>query len=332
MDYREFRTYREEKLVKDSGFVDAGDLDLYGKFPPAEDLFKEASGGHIGENIHRCHLVEDFLRVYGLDGKGAIAIDKRIVSYSRGVRQSLVVLMDLYKDKKWLIPSDNYPYYQNLANTLNIEYKLFDTLGESGFEKIKSVSTDANILLVTYPLKPSGRDYTKQDWNTLKSWLKKDASRKVIFDTVYLFDLSEEKELFQLFNETKQVVILYSLSKAFAAPMIAGFTFTFDNEIRESFKKIDRDEKFNAGMRLCYFLLNLEEGLARRDEIRGFLRNQKATAVSEGILPESFTGEGYLFYLPHGDFADLESKGILTVPPGVYSSPKDGVIISTLSL
>lgn len=332
MDYREFLLYRSEKLAKEPGFVDAGDLDLYGKFPKVENLFTDASGGHIGDNIHRCHLVEDFLREYELDEGNDIAVEKKLVSYSMGVRQSLVVLMDLYRDKKWLIASDNYPYYQNLAQKIDLGYKTFNTLGCDGFADMMTVSTDEDILLVTYPFKPSGQSYSEEDWQSLRNWLQVDSARRLVLDAVYLFELKEEKELFKLFFETQQIVILYSLSKSHAAPMVAGFTFTFDNEIREAFKNIPRDERLEDTMRTCFSLLNLEAGKKRREEIRCFIQNKKASAVSAGVLPENYDAEGYLFYLTGANFNILEEKGILTVPSSVYLSEAKGVVISTLSM
>lgn len=334
MQYREYLDYRQDVIAKSSELIDAGDLDLYGKFPRvAKDIFENPDeGGHKGNNVHRCHLVEDFLRVYGLDGEGENTIDKKLVSYSKGVRQSLILLMDLYKDRKWLIPSDNYPYYQNLANTMKVSYEEFDTLGYSGLENVSEASGDEDILLATYPLKPSGVEYVSKDWDTLRSWLAVNDSRRVILDAVYLFDLEGENELFKLFHETRQVIILYSLSKAFAAPYISGFTFTYDQGIRDVFKDLPREVKLEEGMRLGYLLLNRPEGLNRRIEIRTLLQNCKASAIAKGILPETFVNEGYLFYLAGKDYKDLVSKGILTVPSSVYESKADGVVISTLSV
>lgn len=336
MKYREYLDYRQDVIAKSSELIDAGDLDLYGKFPRVtKEIFENPDeGGHKGTNVHRCHLVEDFLRFYGLDGTGdtGIAIDKKLVSYSQGVRQSIILLMDLYKDRKWLIPSDNYPYYQNIANTMKVSYKEFDTLGYDGLEKVSVASGDEDILLATYPLKPSGQEYDARDWDILRSWLSVNGNRRVILDAVYLFELKGETELFKLFQETRQVIILYSLSKAFAAPNVSGFTFTYDEETREVFKNLSREVKLEEGMRLGYLLLNRPEGLSRRDEIRALLQNGKASAIAKGVLPETFVDEGYLFYLAGQDYEDLVSKGILTVPSSVYESSAEGVIVSILSV
>lgn len=334
MQYRDYIDYRQDVIAKSSELIDAGDLDLYGKFPRAsKELFENPEeGGHIGNNVHRCHLVEDFLRVYGLDTLGEYSIDKKLVSYSSGVRQSLVVLMDHYKDSKWLIPSDNYPYYQNLANVMKVEYQEFDTLGYEGLERVAAASGEETILMSTYPLKPSGQEYSSSDWDILRSWLNADSSRRVILDAVYLFEMNSETELFKLFHETKQVIILYSLSKAFSAPNISGFTFTYDADIRNAFKEIPRTAKLEEGMRLGYLLLNRTEGLNRRIEIRSLLKNRKASAIEKGLLPDSFLNEGYLFYLTGKTHNDMINKGILTVPPSVFESKAEGFIVSTLGL
>lgn len=333
MKYGEFLDYRKNVIAQSSELIDASDLNLYGKFARANEIIFENpnEGGHIGNNIHRCHLVEDFLRVYNIDTGNEIEVDKKLVSYSHGVRQSIVVLMDFFKGSKWLIPSDNYPYYQNIANLMKLNYEEFDTLGYDALENITKASGEEDILLTTYPLKPSGQDFQDKDWNILRGWLAVDSKRRVIIDAVYLFELEGEAELFKLFHETKQVVILYSLSKAFAAPNVSGFTFTYDTDIREAFKAIPRDT-VEESMRLGYLLLNRPEGLRRRDEIRGFLQNAKASAVAKGVLPETVTGEGYLFHLPEKDFGEWQSQGILSVPTSVYESKAAGVIVSTVSL
>lgn len=333
MEYLEFLDYRKDVIAKSSELIDAGDLDFYGKFPRVtKELFQDPDdGGHKGTNIHRCHLVEDFLRFYGLD-TGDNVIEKKLISYSLGVRQSLVVLMDLYLKRKWLIASDNYPYYQNLANTMKVSFDTFETIGKSGLESIAETTSDADVMLVTYPLKPSGQKYTPQDWKILRSWLAVSPERRLVLDTVYLFEIKDETELFSLFHETKQVVLLYSLSKAFASPHVAGFTFSYDESVREGFKAIERNDQMEEAMRLCYLLLNRDEGLRRYDEIRAFLQNHKVSAITAGLLPDTYDCEGYLFYVSGNAFEDLQEQGILTVHPGVYCSHADGVIVSTLSV
>jgi hypothetical protein len=333
MDYRAFKKFRAEILAADPALIDASDLDLYGKFPSVETIFTDISGGHKGSNIHRCHLVEDFLRAYQLDGiESPNAVDKGLISFSSGVRESLSILMKLFNDKQWLLPSDNYPYYLTEAEKQNVSFALFDTLEKKGLSELVAGSNDADILLVTYPLKPSGMEYTAEDGETLRSWLAVNPERRVILDAVYLFELHEEHELFALFHETRQVIILYSLSKAFAAPLVAGFTFSYDPFVREAFKSIERNEE---RMRLAYLLLNKDEGIERRESVLEFVSHQHFRAIESGILPRNTTGSGYLFYDANRVYSSdgIDGSGtILAVAPTVYESSAPGAIISTLGL
>ena len=327
MDYKEYLSYRNDVLTENENIVYAGDLDLYGKFPRVDTIFADTTGGHIGENIHRCHLVEDFLRVYGLDGSKHNTVEKKHISFSQGVRHSIEIIMSFYHDKKWLIAADNYPFYLHTAEKEGLAFDTFETLGKNGLEAIMA-DEESEILLVTYPLKPSGERYSLQDWLRIRHWLSQNPARRVILDAVYLSNLEVEDELFSLFHETKQAVILYSLSKAYAAPRVAGFTFSYDNDIREAFKDVKRDE---SAMRLCFLILNKEEGHRRQDEVAEAIQVQYEKAVKAGLVAGGKFAPGYLFYVTNE--SNLNSKGdILTVPPSAYGSKAGGVIISTLGL
>lgn len=327
MDYKEYLSYRQKVLGDNEGIFDAGDLDLYGKFPRIDSIFADSTGGHIGNNIHRCHLVEDFLRVYGLDGSRQNAVEKKHISFSQGVRHSVEILMGFYHDRKWLIAVDNYPFYLNTAKDKGVEFKTFETLGKNGVEEIMN-NEESEILLLTYPFKPSGDRYSLQDWLRIRLWLSQNPARRVILDAVYLTNLEAEDELFSLFHETKQAVILYSLSKAYAAPRVAGFTFSYDNDIREAFKDIARDEK---AMRLCFLILNKEEGSKRREEVSEAVMVQYEKAVEAGLIAGGKFAPGYLFYVNNENIADM-GHNLLTVPTSVYGSKQGGKIISTLGL
>lgn len=334
MDYVEFTEHRKQCLHDSTVLIDAGDMNLYDKFSPIETYFTDTSGGHKGDNIHRCHLVEDFLRFYELDD----IIDKRHVGYSEGVRQSLSVIMELWKDKAWLIAGDNYPYYTYKAKKTGLKFHTFDTL-ESNLDVINNADNEntagnasSEVLLLTYPLKPSGMDYTQQDWLALETWLQEGKERHIIIDAVYAFDLKDEAELFRLFVDTRQVTILYSLSKAFAAPGIAGFTFSYDDDIREALKGLSKDD---AKMRLCYLIFNKNSGRARRQQVSQTLCRQYYKAMELGLIQdfadiENMGGTpGYLFYVHDGLPVAHDT---LVIPASVYGSDRHGYIVSTLGL
>lgn len=297
--------------------IDAGDLDLYGKFPRPEIQPED-----VDREVYRCHLVEDFLRKYDLP------IDKSLVAFSRGVRHSLTVLMEEYKDKSWLLPSDNYPFYSKAAREAGLSSIPYETLTTGSFADLKRSTAKGDVLLATYPFKPSGGSYSTFDWAFLRGWLAADVNRKVILDAVYLFDLSSETELMDFFAESDQVTILYSLSKAYAAPQVAGFTFTKDVNVRERFKALGKDP---ADLKLCYSLLNSEYGDKRKVEVEWFIGLQWAKAAALGLIPEDSSFSGYLFY-SHVIPARHLKNDILAVPASVFGSYKQASVISTLGL
>lgn len=320
MNYKKYMTYRAELGFPRQDFIDAGDLDLYGKFPQIEPV--EGLPGHKNGNIHRCHLVEDFLRFFRLD------VDKKLVAFSEGVRHSVEKLMEHYVDRKWIIAADNYPFYLETADDLELEYDVFTTLEEGSLSALASLETDGDILLTTYPLKPSGAKYTDADIDWLKQWLLADAQRLLIIDAVYIHYFETAQAIMELFKESDQVVILYSLSKSFAAPKIAGFTFTHQPEIRELFKGLPRND---YTMTLCYGLLNSMEGIKRRDDVLNLLKEKREAAVKRHLLEYGRADEGYLFYVDKS-WDELNNRGIMSVPASVYGSNAPGVIISTLSI
>lgn len=64
-----------------------------------------------------------------------------------------------------------------------------------------------NILLLTNPLKPLGRDITSTEYQHIEDWLAADAERLLLVDAVYLLE-----------NKVNQVIIMHSLSKAWCLP------------------------------------------------------------------------------------------------------------------
>lgn len=320
MDYRKYLDYRQSVLASWPGVIDAGDLDFYGKFDRAVKV--DGLSGHKNGNIHRCHLVEDFLRVYNLD------VDKGLIGFSEGVRHTLSVLMEEFKDRKWLLPNDNYPFYLETARVNSLKYETFATLQTGSLADLRDSKGAGDILLLTYPLKPSGNRYSMFDWAFLRAWLGADSKRMILIDAVYSFDLSEEKELLEFFNESDQVTILYSLSKVFSSPRTAGFTFTRNEDIRNLLKALPRDDE---KMELSYSLLNSESGIRRSGAIRDFVRERFSRAVALELVPASASKDSYLFYVPHGASTLLDS-GIIAIPVSVFGSFSFGSVISTLSL
>jgi len=316
MNYEQYLAYRD-KQRQNGSLKDAGDLDLYGKFRRAQ-----IQPEYTDKEVYRCHLVEDFL------GRFNLGIDKSLVAYSSGVRHSLSVLMDEYKDKAWILPYDNYPFYEKQAKETGLQVKLYETLPTASFADLRRSSQEGDILLATYPFKPSGGSYSIFDWTFLKHWLAQDVSRRLILDALYVMNLGEEKELWDFFENSRQVVVLYSLSKVFAAPNVAGFTFTKDADIRERFKSLGKN---SDSLRLAFSLLNTAYGNERQRDIEWFINGQWLKAVEAGLIPADSSYKSYLFY-SGGLHSRYLQEDFLTVPASVFGSHRNTAVISTLAL
>lgn len=318
MNYSEFKNDYEKKLLNNPSLLNAADLDLYSHFDRYENM--DIGAGHNKGNVHRCHLVEDFLREFNIEAE----VEKKDIAYSLGIKHSLDILMDIYQDEQWFIASDNYPVYLDKALKHKLFFDTFPTLDQSLKSSLRDSDNDNDILLLSYPFKPSGRLYEAEDWTALKEWQEQKPNRIIILDIVYCLDLSKEIALFQLFNESKNVILLYSLSKSYAAPNVAGFTFTKNNDLRRTFQSlVIPSEKLHKS----FTLLNTDVGKERRALVNNLLEEQYDKAIKLGILSKKTAYTGYLYYL-NLDF----SESILTVPTSVFQSNAQGYIVSTLSI
>ena len=320
MDYVTYTTFRDSQDLEN--YTDMGDLDYYAH---RSKPIPQRTSGHKGMNIHRCHLVEDFLRFFSLPSDL-----KQEVGMSNGVKHSLGVLMDAYNTQRWVVPYDQYPVYQKLVKK-HIHPRGSMVYPAMGTHPIPS----GDILLMCAPNKPYGTD---TPYHLIRKWMTNNTDGLVILDIVYLFDLKSDDRLWELY-ETGRVILLYSLSKSLAAPNRAGFVFSPIKEIRELFKSLPRDE---AKLDDAYVLLN--EDQTRLNENKDFIRNQGKKLIDlltdlslEPLNPDSFThpdNPSYLGFIERVSGADLigRGKGILAVPPGVYDSDAKGVIISSLGV
>lgn len=318
MNYNEFLSYKEG-LIKQEDIIDLSENNIYKKFNfNLLNNFKVT--GHVNGGIHRCHLVEDWLRLFD------ICIDiKKDIGVSHGVRSSLEILASEFKTKKWLIPKDVYPFYQNLLNEKKIEYKEYKTLKN---EELFDDLVDSDILLLTYPLKPLGREISDVEIKKIKKWVDSDKNRRLIIDAVYLDFLDEniKNKILNLYFKDN-VYVLFSISKIFVAPNIFGLTMIpkKDNYIREIFKNFNYDK---TKLNIAFAALNNKNN----DRIRLFLReNYKKNYLKNKFLLNKYNVEiknfnnGYLYWIEN-DYKELLDKKILLMPASIFNGEKGSVI------
>lgn len=319
MNYQQFLKYREEFLSKNPNIIDCAETNLYKHY---EKLKKDwiFSHGHIGKNVHRCHLAEDWLKYHNLTNTL-----KQNIGVSNGVRHSLEIFIKNNLNKNYLIPQDVYPFYNNLLNENNITYSTYTTINSQlNYDN----NDDSDILLVTDPLKPSGRDITPEEIENIKAWLLKNKSKLLIVDCAYSFNI--RKEWLQLYESTNQVILLYSLSKLWLLPNCLGISLLPHNDqgiiLKEYYKNIERNEE---KLNMAFMALN------KYTEIPNILKNELCNNIEKTnhILNLNYTvnqdNPSYLFY-NQNSFDYWLKLGVLTIPLSIYGSNHNGVIISTL--
>lgn len=319
MNYNDFLIMKEQLLKDNKNLINLAENNLYTYNP--HNLEYQEGDGHINGIVYRCHLVEDWLNYYGLSQDL-----KKHIGVSNGVRHSFETIVEHFKDRSFLIPADVYPFYQNTLNDKKVNYKEYRTLG---VDELFTDLADTDIMLLTDPLKPLGRDITVNEYNHIKQWLDADYSRLLIVDAVYLLDNKVNQYLFNLYETSNQVIIMHSLSKAWCLPNHFGVTFFPKNEmgqeLRAAYKKLSKNQdKLN----LAYVALHKSKNLPELLKAKLVDNKTKVNDLTDLGLVTSNWNPSYMFYSPV-DFEEHLKNGILTIPASVFGGDK-GSIISTL--
>lgn len=311
MNYKEFLIFKEKIINKNPSIINLANNNLY-------DFFKEESfidEINPKEYIYRCHIVEDYLKLFNLPDSL-----KEFIGASNGVRASLSVL---FKElSNWEIPQDVYPFYQDEISKHQKEWKEYRTLSS---EQLFQDEIKGNTLLVTYPLKPLGREFSQNEWNRLFSFLKQNSNNKIVIDMVYQTIPEINKNIFELY-QTNQVIILHSLAKMFLLPNVFGICLLpqneFGKEIRENFKTL---EKNLDKLKITYLALHKYKD--RYLQLNERLSEQRNKLKALNII--KVQNQGYLFYSEESPDSFL-SKGYLVIPESVFGGKNKGSIISSL--
>jgi len=311
MNYQQFLIFRDLELKNNPDLIDLGNTNLY-KYFNFDNTVKDIKG-HVNGNVHRCHLVEDWLSYYNVD-----QLHKKNIGVSNGVRNTLQLLIENYKNKHWLIPSDVYPFYQLNINNNVSKVSEYQTLAFS--EKFKDLP-QADIMLLNYPLKPFGHKIMEHEKDNIFKWIKNDSSRILIVDAVYA-KKEDIPYLIDLYNQGR-VYLLFSLSKGWCLPNIFGVNFVpkEDADARRMFKKIERNE---ANLKLAYSALHEPDFLAREMIIEKKINENRASLNVLG----KFDSGSYLYYSENSAVDHLRN-GYLVIPAGVFGG-KIGSVISLL--
>lgn len=320
MNYEEFLKFKSETLLARPNIINLAENNLY-KYHPF-DLSYDGSG-HVNSVVYRCHLVEDWLKYYNLPGNL-----KKYVGVSNGIRHSLDTLSEKFTNKNFLIPKDVYPFYQRLLNEKRINFKEYQTLAvESLFSNIEH--TEADILLITDPIKPLGRDILSEEYDCIDAWLFQDKNRILLVDMAYLLDNKINKRLLSMYHKTQQVIFLCSISKGWSLPNHFGITVFMPNdagqELREYYKLLDKNQD---NLNLAYMALNKAKDYPQLLKVMLKQLQERVEIIIGEKLPQSTENPSYLFYL-NKNFEALLSQNILSIPASVFGGDT-GVVISSL--
>lgn len=366
LNYEQFLEVKNNILLDKPDIINLSENNLY-KFFNYEflkDIYKEYDKNgytyHINGKVHRCHLVEDWLRNFNVN-----EAYKKNIGFSHGVKESLSILSSSkdFKNKKWLIPSDVYPVYQKILSSNFSPIAYYDTLISAStpfyfnehLDDNNDVFQEADILIITLPLKPSGISGSSNGLNNLYSLIANNPNKTFIIDSVYLsknkdkitdviLNNSEEdmEYLISLFN-LGNVFILTSLSKNWSMPNIMGLAFIPDKYLylRELFKTIHINEET---LKTAYLLLNKYSLIpvyisSCLFEMRNSLDNYwnknfnysffKNLDLGHKHLIKTTLYAGYLYHIDLEPDALLE-ENILAIPASVFGG-KSGSVISVLN-
>lgn len=320
MDFNEFTAFKMKVLEQNEKLINLSNTNLYASYPSS--IVYDGTG-HIDNIVYRCHLVEDWLRYYQLPSDL-----KQYIGVSNGVRHSIATITETFKDKRFLIPADVYPFYQTTLINKNIQYQEYQTLTTGSlFTDIGDI--DSDIMLLTDPLKPLGREIQESEYLLIENWLSKDKARLLLVDCAYLLDATVNPYLFQLYLKSQQVIFMYSLSKSWCLPNYFGITIFPQNPlgkgIRESFKLLEKNQDklnvaFMALNKYTHYPIFLKEVFHKNiNFVNSILPNQ---------LPNSLNNPSYLFYSEQS-FETYLFQGYLVIPASVFGG-KEGSVISTL--
>lgn len=282
---------------------------------------------------HRCHVAEQWLECFGLPAKW-----KSRAVVTQGVRQSLSALFAYWAatGARVLLPADTYPVYAELARAAGCPFRTYQTFPEVDFSELHASTSTIDVLLLPLPLKPRGGLLDSVEQRKLSAWLHSGINRRLVLDTVYNFDTRLQQLTFTLFA-FDQTIVLHSLSKAWARPLVAGVALLPAQDEADLAPvlralPVDRDS-----LRFGQALLTHDQGQpARLVSYLKILQEKLATVLTDHDISASLVRNTdelgqYLFIVPMDWRQLLNEHLLLALPLSVFGSPLPGYsVVSSL--
>lgn len=312
MTYEEFKTLRAKTRREHPTIIDCSEMNLYGALAHLAPVVPAAPNA----TVHRCDLALEWTQLFGLPASWA---PRAFVS--SGVRDSLARLFGAYArlGKNAWIPADCYPVFQRLAEAHGLRFRAYPTLPRSIWP-----SEDADVLLVTNPLKPAGRWLTAEDVGVLMRWLTASPSRRLLVDAVYTFGTRFHETTMELV-QGGQTILLHSLTKGWLRPRMFGVALVPSRDVELLAPLFRRDSPSQLNLAEAAFLMNVCRGLPEKVA-------EAIEVANRGLRAKIELGSSVGYFHPIVQpWTRLVADGILGIPATVFGSAcREITILSSL--
>jgi aspartate/methionine/tyrosine aminotransferase len=319
MNFQEFQQFRADLLQRDRAIIDLAETNLWRSLKSLVPELDEQPQVYI----HRCHLAEAWL-----DRSGLPATWSKFALISSGVRHSLTLLLpELAKQNRMLLmPLDVYPVYGQIAEASGLHPLTFSTIPQLSFPD------QGDWLLMPNPLKPAGRWLDEDEVKAICDWLERDPRRRLLIDSVYDFQ-NGLHETTRTLLETRQALLMHSLSKAWLHPKIMGVCITPEADWDDLAPIFRANSPEQSSLQIASQLLRAFPTLPQT--VDGELQVRRERLMKQ--LPKEFVYSrvatriaGYFVPLKTDFEYLLREYKILTIPLSVFGSAQPMSIASCL--
>lgn len=325
MNFTQFQQFREKLLPERPNVVDCAGTNLYAALarfiPPATTP--------PAQTVHRCHLATDWTARFDLPPELA---SRALISC--GVRDSLALLFRHYAGEKaqlWL-PVDTYPVYGELARAAGLIPHEFVTLPEPAWPNSQPIP-EAELLVVTNPLKPLGRWLSPSDVAALIAWLDMNPRRRLLLDTVYTFETRFHPTTLQL-RATQQTILLHSLTKGWLHPRLFGVALVPERDAAALAPVFRTQPPPQSNLARARELMAQHTGMpATISRELDLARPRLLSSIPQHVTPLTMADAPGYFTPVAGRWQDiLNGSNVLGLPATVFGSRcEDITVLSSLS-
>lgn len=279
--------------------------------------------------VHRCDLARAFVTMRGLrpeDGARALVCE--------GVRHALRLMFERFRMEGTLValPSDVYPVYQRIAAETGVKtfgFATFPTL-DIGRVLQRCAELGASVLLLVYPWKLHGRDWSEGETQSVLGWLAVDRGRRLILDGVYAFGERLGEPLKALLA-TQQTIHLDSLSKGWLAERTFGVALV---PAPDRDRWIDTFRHASPSQASLYVARELIARPALPEAVRNAIAQGRArlvAALRSAGVDADLPARGYFVPLAGDARRLLAAHHVLGVPASAFGADAAWTLMSALT-